>query len=175
MSQEHQDLDDLTSKFRQNLFIVIGPKHLRKILSDHIVTLDGISFAPSSTVRNLQINFWPEHVIWPSYIKQVSSTAFFHRWNIMKIRKILSQKDAEKLVHAFVTSRLDYCDSLSSGCPSRSVKSFQLVQNHAASVLTGTRRRDHITPFLASLHWLTVKIRIQDPAPQSTILISKKS
>ena len=32
-----------------------------------------------------------------------------HLCNIFKIRHILSQQDAEKLVHAFVTSRLDYC------------------------------------------------------------------
>ena len=75
----------------------------------------------------------------------------------MKIRNILSQKDAEKRVHAFVTSRLDYCNSLLSGCNSKSVKSLQLVQNAAARVLKGTRRRDHITPVLACLHKLPVK------------------
>ena len=78
----------------------------------------------------------------------------------MKIGNILSQKDVEKLVHAFVTSRLGYCNSLLSGCPSKSVKSLQLVQNAAARVLTGTRRRDHITSVLASLHWLPGKFRI---------------
>ena len=35
--------------------IVIGPKHLRETLSDQIVTLDGISLARSSTVRNLRV------------------------------------------------------------------------------------------------------------------------
>ena len=76
------------------------PKHLRETLSDQIVTLDGISLGPSSTVKNLRVMFYP-------HIKQVSRKAFFHLRNIMKIRNILSQKDAEKLVHAFVTSRLD--------------------------------------------------------------------
>ena len=42
-----------------------------------------------------------------SHIKQVS--AFFHLRNIVKIRNILSQGDAEKLLHASVTSGLDYC------------------------------------------------------------------
>ena len=79
--------------------IVIGPKHLRETLSDQIVTLDGISLAPSSTVKNLRVMFYP-------HIKQVSRKAFFHLRNIVIIRNILSQKDAEKLVHAFVTSRI---------------------------------------------------------------------
>ena len=74
---------------------------------------------------------------------------FFHLRNIAKIRHILSQNNAEKIVHAFVTSRLDYCNSLS-GCPNKTLKTLQLVQNAAAK----TRKRDHITPILASLHWL---------------------
>ena len=95
------------------------------------------------------------------HIKQICRTAFFHLRNIVKIRSILSQSDAEKLVHAFVTSRLDYCNSLLSGCPNNSLKNLQLIQNAAARVLTGTSKRDHISPVLSSLHWLPVKYRIE--------------
>ena len=38
-----------------------------------------------------------------------SGTAFFHLCNVTKIQQLMSHHDAEKLVHAFVTSRLDYC------------------------------------------------------------------
>ncbi|XP_071350987.1 uncharacterized protein [Trachinotus anak] len=140
--------------------IVIGPKHLRDTLCDNILTLDDITLASSATVRNLGVIF-DQDLSFTSHIKQVSRTAFFHLRNIAKIRPILCLKDAEKLVHAFVTSRLDYCNSLLSGCPKNSVKSLQLIQNAAARVLTGTRKRDHISPMLASLHWLPVKSRIE--------------
>ena len=96
-----------------------------------------------------------------SHIKQVTRTAFFHLRNIVKIRNILSQSDAEKLIHAFVSSRLDYCNSLLSGCPNSSLKNLQLIQNAAARALTGISKRDHITPVLASLHWLPIKSRIE--------------
>ncbi len=66
-----------------------------------------------------------------SHVRQTSRTPFFHLRNITKIRHILSQKDAEKLVHESVTSRLDYCNSLLSGCPSKSLKTLQLIQNAA--------------------------------------------
>ena len=46
------------------------------------------------------------------HILQPLRTAFFHFRNIAKIRNILSQKDAEELVHSFATSRLDYLNSL---------------------------------------------------------------
>ncbi|XP_056913213.1 uncharacterized protein LOC130539113 isoform X2 [Takifugu flavidus] len=41
-----------------------------------------------------------------------------------------------------------------------SLRSLQLIQNAAARVLTGIDKRDHITPVMASLHWLPVKFRI---------------
>ena len=69
----------------------------------------------------------------------------------------MSKNDAEKLIHAFVTSRLDYCNALLSGYPDKAQNTFQLALNTTARFLTRTQKRDHITPVLASLHWLPVK------------------
>ncbi|XP_051759449.1 uncharacterized protein LOC127517607 [Ctenopharyngodon idella] len=69
-------------------------------------------------------------------------------------------KNAEQLVHAFMTSRLDYCNALLGGCSARLINKLQLVQNAAARVLTRTRKYDHISPVLSTLHWLPVKHRI---------------
>ncbi len=68
--------------------------------------------------------------------------------------------DAEKLVHAFMSSRLDYCNALLGGCPDSLINKLQIVQNAAAKVLTSSRKYDHITPILLSLHWLPIKFRI---------------
>ncbi len=38
---------------------------------------------------------------------------------------MLSGSDAEKLVHAFMTSRLDYCNALLGGCPASSKNKVQ--------------------------------------------------
>jgi hypothetical protein len=93
------------------------------------------------------------------HIKTVSRTAFFHLRNIAKIRNFLSKNDAEKLIHAFVTSRLDYCNALLSGYPDKALNKLQLVLNTAARILTRTKKIDHITPVLASLQWIPVKAR----------------
>ncbi len=47
-----------------------------------------------------------------NHISNVTKTAFVHLRNISKLRNMLSVSDAEELVHAFMTSRLDYCNAL---------------------------------------------------------------
>ena len=83
-------------------------------------------------------------------ISNITRIAFLHLRNTATLRNALSLQDAEKLVHAFITSRLDYCNALLSGCSSKSLNKLQLVQNAAARVLTRTRNFDHISPVLST-------------------------
>ena len=94
------------------------------------------------------------------HIKSITKSAYYHLKNISRIKGLMSQQDLEKLVHAFIFSRLDYCNSVFAGLPKKSIRQLQLIQNAAARVLTRTKKVDHITPVLKSLHWLPVKQRI---------------
>ena len=51
------------------------------------------------------------------HINAVTSSMFHQIRKIGMIRKYLDKKSAETLIHAFVTSRLDYCNSLLYGLP----------------------------------------------------------
>ena len=95
-----------------------------------------------------------------SHIKTVTKSAYYHLKNISRIRGLMSRQDLEKLVHAFIFSRLDYCNGVLTGLPKNSIRQLQLIQNAAARVLTRTKKVDHITPVLRSLHWLPVYQRI---------------
>ncbi len=61
-------------------------------------------------------------------------------------------------IHAFMTSRLDYCNALLGGCPASSINKLQI--DAAARVLTRSRKYYHITPILQSLHRLPITFRI---------------
>ena len=94
------------------------------------------------------------------HVKKITQSCFYHLRNIAKIKSILTTQDLEKIIHAFVSSRLDYCNGLYSTLSSSSIHRLQLIQNTAARILTNTTRRAHITPVLAALHWLPIKSRI---------------
>jgi hypothetical protein len=95
------------------------------------------------------------------HINSICKATFFHLYNIRRIRKFLSSDCTQTLVNAFVTSRLDYCNSLLLGLPSNQLYKLQRVPNAAAWLICNVGRFEHITPSLFSLHWLPIAYRIK--------------
>ena len=93
-------------------------------------------------------------------INNICKIAFFHLRNIAKVRKFLSYRQCEVLIHAFISSKLDHFNVLLSGLQQSQIKRLQHVQNSATRLLTATSRYEHVTPVLKSLHWLPVSARI---------------
>ena len=67
---------------------------------------------------------------------------------IRRIRKYLSRRCTETLVHAFITARIDYCNSLVYGIPDYRINKLQRIQNTAARLICQQSRFCHITPLL---------------------------
>ena len=63
-------------------------------------------------------------------------------------------------MHAFITCRLDNLNGLLAGVPKYLIKRLQLIQNHAARLITKTPKYEHISGVLRDLHWLPVAARI---------------
>ncbi len=106
--------------------LLIGPKNRTQNLLDHSLQLDGCP-VPSSTVKNLGVVL-DSNLSFENHISHVTKTAFFYLRNIAKLRNMLSVSDAEKLVNAFMTSRLDYCNVLLGGCPASSINKLQMLR-----------------------------------------------
>lgn len=49
------------------------------------------------------------------HVNFLCKTAFYHQGNLATIRRFPSHKHCEILIHAFVTHRIDHCNSLSFG------------------------------------------------------------
>ncbi|XP_041658863.1 uncharacterized protein LOC121519853, partial [Cheilinus undulatus] len=139
--------------------MVVAPKALLQKVGDLMLDVDRTSICPSSEVRNLGV-ILDSTLSFQSHIKSVTKSAFYHLKNISRLRPSLPDSVAETLIHAFITSCLDYCNGVLSGVPSKTLDRLQYVQNSAARVLTHTRPWQHITPTLIHLHWLPIKSRI---------------
>ena len=62
---------------------------------------------PEHTAKNLG-SWFDSHMNMATHITKTCGSAFFYLYNIRHIRKYLTDECTEKLIHAFITSRLDY-------------------------------------------------------------------
>ena len=99
--------------------------------------------------------------IWESYSTNFSTLmiilllyveAHFHIRNIGKIRNLLSYDACSTIIHALISCRLDYCNSILYNVPKSKTDRLQRIQNQCAHILTKSPRREHITPVFMKLH-----------------------
>ena len=115
---------------------------------------------PGHSIRNFGVIFDSCMTMLP-HVNSVCKSAFYHIRNISRIRKFLPAECTEILVHAFVSSRLDYSNSLLHGSPKYVLQKLQRAQNTAARLIKLSRKYDHVTPHLMDLHWIPIEYRIQ--------------
>ena len=115
----------------------------------------------ASEVRNLGVLF-DQHMTFISQVNKVCRAACLAISKIGRIRKYIDRPTAERLVHAFVTSRLDANNSLLFGLTSSAISKLQRVQNSAVRLVLGVSgHRVNINDLRRNeLHWLPVKDRI---------------
>ncbi|PIK56827.1 hypothetical protein BSL78_06229 [Apostichopus japonicus] len=146
LNDDKTELIHISSKFR-----TAAPIPSLKIGTTHV--------EPVNNARNLGVTF-DKNLDMNQHINNICRSASSALHKIGKIRRCLDQQTAETLVHAFVSSRVDNCNSLLYGLPDQQVNKLQRIQNSAARLITRTKRSEHITPILRNLHWLPVKQRI---------------
>jgi len=118
------------------------------------VSVGNTVISPSSGARNLGV-FFDRHL-------DMRQSCYFQLRQLRVIRRSLPRDVLKTLLHAFVSSRLDYCNSLLYGLPKRDIRKLQSVQNAAARLFGGVSKYDHITPVLRDqLHWLPISKRIE--------------
>ena len=125
----------------------------------HTISVGDSIISQSSKVRDLGVIF-DQSLSFDDYISSVCRSTHFHLRNTGRIRSLLSYEATAQLLHALITTRIDYCNSLLYNLPTCSIARLQKIQNQAARILTRTPRCDHITETLINLHWLKVEQRI---------------
>lgn len=125
------------------------------------INVGDTAVVPSSQVRDLGV-IVDKHLNMNKHVNNLCRSATFALSRIGKLRNYLDPVSTQKLIQAFVISRLDNCNSLLYGLPLKDINKLQRIQNMAARLIFLTKKRDHITPILRDkLHWLPVDQRIQ--------------
>lgn len=120
--------DNLKLNDEKTEFLIIGtPQQLQKVVSTHIRVGNTIIY-PVPVARNLG-SWFDSKLSMTNHITKICGPSFYYLYYIRRIRRYLSMKSAESLVHAFISSRLDYCNSLLYGLPNCSLIKLQHVQN----------------------------------------------
>ena len=102
----------------------------RKVTELSSIPINNGFVNPSKSVVNLGVTF-DQNLSMRPHINQICRKASFALRKIGKIRKFLSKSSTEILVHAFVSSLLDSCNSLLHGIPNKDMAKLQRIQNSA--------------------------------------------
>ena len=140
-------------------FMVLSSSRTRNTLSDVTVTIGNDTVGTSNSARNLGV-IWDSSLNMLPHINRVIQLSFLQLRNITAMKHSLTHDALEKVIHSFITSRLDYGNASLYGLPDIAIKRLQRIQNSAARVLSGTRRFDSISPVLKRLHWLPIRQRV---------------
>ena len=123
------------------------------------------TYSPSSKLVCLFVkNFVVKldcHLTMKTLVSNLVCSANFEPCHIRTICHLLSTESTNTLISAFVLLNLDYCNSLLCGCPHYLLNKLQKVENNTAHLVLRVSKTDHISPNLASLHWLPIDSRTQ--------------
>jgi len=88
-------------------------------------------------------------------------SGFYHLRQLRPLCRSLPAEATKTLVQAFISCCLYYCNSLLYGVTDKLMRQVQSLENAAARLITGTKRREHITSILRQLYWLPVRRRVE--------------
>ena len=143
-------------------FIVFRSPQLKCDLSGLSVNVGESMIKQSSKVRDLGVTF-DQFLNFDDHITAICRSTHFHIRNIGKIRNLISYDACSTIIHALISCRLDYCNSILYNVSKCKTNRLQRLQNQY--------RREHITPVLKKLHWL----KIQDRIIYKLLMITYKS
>ena len=106
--------------------------------------------------KNLRVLFDSDLSL-SSHITSTCKAANYQLYRLSRIKKYLTLGALKTAVHAFISSKLDYCNSILIGLPASQILRLQNIMNSSARLISGVKKFDHITPILKDLHWLPIE------------------
>jgi len=133
-------------------FILLGTKNSLRKAANFQLDFSGSTFASSDAIKLLGV-IVDQALTWDQHISVVVRRCYCILVSLNRFRRHFSTEALITIIQAHVFSQIIYCLPIWGGAADYQLHRVQKVINFAARVVTGVRRRDHITPALNSLHW----------------------
>ena len=128
--------------------------------ADKDLPLPSGTLLASETAHNLGVII-DQQQTFDEHARACSRACYCHLRRIRQIRRFIDELHSSRLlVHAFITSRLDYCNGLFAKCSVVVRQRLQRIQNSAARLVCAEPAFSQVTSLLRRLHWLPVARRI---------------
>ena len=140
-------------------FILFGSKKQRESLNACFpIDILGNPLHPTESVRNLGVWF-DSDFSFSKNVQNVCKGCFSQLRDFINFRQFLTLDAAVSVASAFVSSWLDYCNSLFRSLSRVNLHRLQSIQNSAARIVTNLCKYTRITLILRKLHWLPIQFR----------------
>ena len=135
-------------------FILLGTR--QQIEKANSVQLGGICIH-SSTIVTCLLVLNDNELTFSAHIKRLTGRCFYQLHQLHTVHRALSVEAARTLLHAFVISRMNYCNSIFRSMSAVHLRSLQCVLHAAARLIVKRLKFDRITDTLRDeLQWLPV-------------------
>ena len=139
--------------------LLLLPNNLKDMHTINGTFIDDNCIRFSEKAKNLGFIF-DKHLNMNAHVTDVVAYCYKLLGDVGRIRNLLSIKQTELLVHAVVSSRLDYCNVLLLGVNKEVIQMFQKVQNAGARLVARIPKFKSVRNTLIDLHWLRVEARV---------------
>ena len=140
-------------------FIFLGTRQQIEKSNFHSVQFGGIDVHLLTTVTCLGVLIDSE-LTFSANIKSLNGRCLYQLRQLRNVRRAVSVEAARTLAHAFVISRVDYCNSIFGSTSAVHISPLQFVLKAEARLLFKRRKFDRIMDSLRDeQHWLPVQYR----------------
>ena len=108
---------------KTNIIYLASPYRV-KSLKTPALQMGASSITPNGSVKNLDVIF-DQCINMYEHVTSVCRAAYYHLKNIHCLKSFLTQEALVIVIHAFITSRIDYCNSLLYGTSDYNINRLQ--------------------------------------------------
>lgn len=159
----------------------------RKHIEHISITFGNNVIQPSPHAKILGV-YVDSSLSWEKQVSQVCRRCYSILLSLSKLRNKIPLETKKLLVQALVFPLVSYCLPVWGGCVKTQGNRVQKAINFGARIVSGVKRREHITPVLEALCWLRFDEMVQerdvalvkrllssDPPPALASSLSKRS